>query len=109
MNFMQRRTYTTRVAQLPAMWCNDRVFVAFHGGRTLNFDCHYIGRGGRGLFVNSDGTSYPRTLTHLYSRTLATVTKADWNHQSFRPEAVFIVTGQSDFRSTKYGLSVIGS
>ncbi len=64
-------------------------------------NCQYIGRGGRGLVANSDGTQWPRTLPHLIARSLATVQKMDWKHTNFVPEAVFVTVGQNDFRDTK--------
>jgi hypothetical protein len=66
--------------------------------REMDANCHYIGRGGRGMYMNSDFTVYPRTLPHLFSRTLATTVRADWDHSKFIPDVVFIVAGQNDFR-----------
>jgi hypothetical protein len=69
--------------------------------RDMNAECHYIGRGGRGLVINSDGTEYPRTLPHLVDRSLATVIAADWDHKRFIPEAIFLTIGQNDYRTVK--------
>ncbi len=69
--------------------------------RQLGANCHYIGRGGRGLYINADGTTYPRTLPHLFERTLATVQSKDWDHTLFQPRAVFITVGQNDYRESK--------
>jgi hypothetical protein len=64
--------------------------------------CHYIGRGGRGLYVNADGTQFPRTIPHLFYRNLATVVTKDWDFTKFVPEAVFLTMGQNDYRVTKW-------
>jgi hypothetical protein len=68
--------------------------------RDLDAECHFIGRGGRGIYINSDGTKFPRTLPHLFRRSLATVAIRNWNHSLFTPEAVFITAGQNDYRTS---------
>lgn len=70
--------------------------------REIKGACQYIGRGGRGLVANSDGTMYPRTLPHLIGRTMATVVKMDWSQSNFQPEAIFVTVGQNDFRDTNW-------
>ncbi len=51
--------------------------------------------------VHFCASGYPRTVTHLIKRTLATVAKADWSQSQFTPEAIFVTVGQNDFTSPR--------
>jgi hypothetical protein len=70
--------------------------------RDLDAECHFIGRGGRGMYINADSTKFPRTLPHLFHRALATVSSRNWDHSRFSPDVVFITAGQNDFAPVKY-------
>lgn len=64
--------------------------------RTYGADCNYLAWGGIGLYYNADATVYPKTIPHVWRRTLATDTLDMWDHSSWIPGLVFINIGQND-------------